>query len=81
MELVSLQQDVGSVTEASITQQKTEIELIQKLCDGTPWGNILEVPTSSKILGGRDISAVSTTWTSSLFLKQLKTLYSNTHVR
>ena len=43
MELVSLQQDVGSVTEASITQQKNEIELIQKLCDGTPWGNILNL--------------------------------------
>ena len=75
MELVSLQQDVGSVTEASITQQKTEIELIQKLCDGTPWGNILEVPTSSKDSRGRcDISAVSANWTSSLVSEAIENI-------
>ena len=44
MDLVSLQQDLGSVTEASIKQQKSEIEMIQKLCDGTPWGKILWAP-------------------------------------
>ena len=79
MDLVSLQQDLGSVSEASIKQQKSEIEMIQKICDGTPWGEILRAPSDQNSAEEHQIklhgiSAVSATWASSLVSQAIENI-------
>ena len=64
MKLISLQEELTSVVNTSITQQKQDIEYIQNICNNTPWNTILESPVKGNEKAY--VSNISAIWVSSL---------------
>ena len=64
MKLISLQEELTSVVNTSITQQKQDIEYIQNICNNTPWNTILESPVKGNEKAY--LSNISAIWVSSL---------------